>query len=315
MTPSKQTDLNSIQPPRYIILVDKQQAACFVHDRSAASPDAWTIKRIKGEALTLLKPGKIRQLGALFQEISEQLNRADALASTQINLLYSADSAPLLSDAPASLHELQCCAWQVMRLEPLLERAEKQQPMPADWSLEQSQKPQSSGARWLLDMFLPMSASILFGDTVFPSVQREQPAAPMEAADTLSPAAARAQLASLREKNRTLEQRLAQQTGAASTLQLPDAEALLSFLPALYHQVFTVLSGADLAMLMGRIEPFDIRAPYQEPSGDALDKKQRDFLALPFEQQRHIVAFAQNASQRLRPRQNMQAHIRTLGNA
>jgi len=306
MTQTKPTD-----PTRYLILIHEQNAACFIHDANTIARK-WTNKPIKGEALTLLKPGKKNsQINMLLQEISGQLNHDDNLASVQINLLYSMDNASLLSDVSVSLNELQCNTWQVMRLEPLLERVGKHQPIPADWSLEQSQKPQSSGARWLLDFFLPMSASILFGDTDFPPAQRE-PAAAMEAADTLSPEAERAQLASLREKNRTLEQCLAQQTGAVSTLQLPDAEALLSFLPALYHQVFTVLSGADLAMLMGRIEPFDIPSPYQEPSGDALDMKQRTFLALPSEQQRQIVAFAQQASQKLRPRPNMQAHIRQL---
>lgn len=311
MTQSKLTDLKPDLSPRYIILVDGQQAACFAYEHSAVSPGKWTIKLIKGEALTRLKPGKGRQLSTLLQEISEQLNRADALASAQINLIYDKESAPLLSDVPDSLHNLHCRAWQVLQLDPLLERAGKKHPLPENWSLEQSQKPQSKSAIWLHDSLLPTLETLLFPPTENKATQAKSPEEAHEAAHGATLEETHEQLAALREKNRTLEHRMAQQgTGNAHTM--PDAEHLLSFLPALYQQAFTVLSGADLALLIGRIEPFDIPSPYQEPSGDALDMKQRTFLALPSEQQRQIVAFAQQASQKLRPRPNMQAHIRQL---
>lgn len=91
-------------------------------------------------------------------------------------------------------------------------------------------------------------------------------------------------------------------------------EHLLTFLPALYQQAFSILSGADLAALIGRVEPFNIPSPYQELGGDPLHRKQREFLALPREQQRQIIDFAQGASRRLRLRQEMQAHVQALEN-
>ena len=91
-----------------------------------------------------------------------------------------------------------------------------------------------------------------------------------------------------------------------------DGEALLTFLPALYQKAFTVLNGADLAALLGRVQPFNIPSPYPEMSGDALNKKQRDFRALPREEQRRVVAFAQDASQRLQPRKEMLDLIREI---
>lgn len=96
-------------------------------------------------------------------------------------------------------------------------------------------------------------------------------------------------------------------------LRMPTAEQLLSYLPALYHQAFTILSGADLAILIGEVSPLRIPSPYPELSADALAMKQRAFMALPPEQQRQIVAFAQSASKRLRPRVEMQVYIRGVG--
>lgn len=97
-----------------------------------------------------------------------------------------------------------------------------------------------------------------------------------------------------------------------SPLSLPSQEHLLTFLPALYQHVFTVLNGADLANLIGRIEPFVIPSPYPELSRDVLRAKQRAFLALPQVQQKAIVRFAQKASTPLHPRQEMFEIILTL---
>lgn len=98
----------------------------------------------------------------------------------------------------------------------------------------------------------------------------------------------------------------------AQPLPPPTAEQLLSYLPALYHQAFTILSGMDLAILIGEVKPQSIPSPYPELSADALAMKQRAFMALPLEQQRQILAFAQSASKRLRPCVEMQVYIRGL---
>lgn len=302
MTQTKSTD-----PIRYLILIHEQNAACFIHDANTMARK-WIIKPIKGEALTPLKIGKKNaQINMLLQEISGQLNHNDNLASIQINLFYSMDSASLLSDVSVSLNELQCNAWQVLQLEPLFEQASKKHPVPDSWSLAQSQKPQSKSAIWLHDSLLPTVENLLFPSSGNNTSQAQS----LEDVREAPAEKTHEQLAQLREKIRTLEHRLAQQS-ADNFNTMPDAEHLLSFLPALYEQAFTILSGTDLALLIGRIEPFDIPSPYQEPSGDALYMKQRIFLNLPIEQQRQIAAFAQQASQKLRPRQNMQAHILQL---
>lgn len=91
-----------------------------------------------------------------------------------------------------------------------------------------------------------------------------------------------------------------------------DGEQLVHFLPALFLQPFTRLGGADLALLTGRVEPFDIPSPYPELSDAELDKRQRAFRALPTLQQGQMLAFARAVSARLRARPEMQAHFHTL---
>ena len=92
----------------------------------------------------------------------------------------------------------------------------------------------------------------------------------------------------------------------------PSEELLLTFLPVLYQHAFTVLNGADLANLIGRVEPFAIPSPYPELSRDVLHAKQRAFHALPQEQQVKIVRFAQSVSKRLQARQEMLELIQSL---
>lgn len=92
-----------------------------------------------------------------------------------------------------------------------------------------------------------------------------------------------------------------------AALQQVDTERLVSFLPALFARVFTVLGASDLALLCGRVEPLAIPNPYPEPSEETLRVLQRDFRALPRQAQRQIVCLIERLPQRqkLQPRPEM----------
>jgi hypothetical protein len=89
---------------------------------------------------------------------------------------------------------------------------------------------------------------------------------------------------SLERENETLRRQIA-------ALRTVDAERLITFLPALFPRVFSVINGRDLALLTGRIEPYALPNPYPEPSEESLFVLQRKFRMLPREQQAQIVAF------------------------
>lgn len=99
-----------------------------------------------------------------------------------------------------------------------------------------------------------------------------------------------------------------------AALQQVDVERLVSFLPALFPRVFTVLGPADLALLCGRVEPLSIDNPYPEPSEEALRTLQRGFRALPQQLQQQIVRFVARLPQRhkLQPRAEMRELVQTL---
>lgn len=99
-----------------------------------------------------------------------------------------------------------------------------------------------------------------------------------------------------------------------AALQQVDVERLVSFLPALFPRVFTVLGPTDLALLCGRVEPLSIPNPYPEPSEETLRTLQRGFRALPQQLQQQIVRFVARLPQRhkLQPRAEMRELVQTL---
>lgn len=143
---------------------------------------------------------------------------------------------------------------------------------------------------------------------------------------TADDSAQRQQLQQRRERDHTNEtERLAAERAALeqendhlrarnAALQQVDAERLVSFLPALFPRVFTVLGAADLALLCGRVEPLAIANPYPEPSEETLRTLQKRFCALPQQLQQQIVRFIASLPQRrkLQPRPEMRDLVLAL---
>ena len=117
----------------------------------------------------------------------------------------------------------------------------------------------------------------------------------------------------LAERTR-LQQENEQLRSQNAALHSVDAEKLLSFLPALFPRVFTVLGATDLALLSGRVEPLSIGSPYDEPSAEALYTLQKRFRALPQQRQKEIVGFVAHLPQRqkLQPRPEMRKLVNEL---
>lgn len=83
-------------------------------------------------------------------------------------------------------------------------------------------------------------------------------------------------------------------------VQRVDAERLVSFLPALFPRVFTLIGPVDLALLCGRLEPLAIPNPYPEPSEETLRVLQKRFRDLPRGLQQQVVDFVAHLPQRQR---------------
>lgn len=292
-----------------VLFIKDHQVVCYAFD----SASQWTLKRIKGETLTPLKPDRFGQLELLLSELSDQINQPKALSGVQVDLFCDVASLDLLLDVPARLAKLQCSTWQILRWDRLYLRAATHQLPPVEHPMGDMENAQYPGTSWIRNVLLPTTAKMLWGDDSTPTdsavAEDEDENKDPDAFNTEAYARQAKRLRALERRNAELEARL-------SDAQPPlDGEQLLTFLPALYLQVFTVLSGADLAALIGRVEPFHIPSPYQELTPDALHKKQREFLALPLAQQQAILGFAQSASQRLHLRPEMLPHVHRIQEA
>jgi hypothetical protein len=109
-----------------------------------------------------------------------------------------------------------------------------------------------------------------------------------------------------------LEQKIRLLKDKLGSVNQVDCERLLTYLPALYRRAFTVIGPVDLAMLCGRVEPFNIPSPYPEPSDETLHQLQRQFLALPLEKQLEIVGFTSRLPKQLELRREMQETVDRL---
>ena len=208
---------------------------------------------------------------------------------------------------PANLAALQCGIWQILSLETLYTRAAAQQSVPMEFSLNTLSIESSPGARWVSDVLIPVMAKTLWDDLVDPP---ERAATQDEEAIEIPKVVNPEDYARQTKRLNAIERRNAELEARLSAVRPPlDGEQLLTFLPALYAQAFTVLSGADLALLVGRVEPFDIPSPYPEPSPEALHRKQRELIALPLAQQQEILGFAHSVTHRLKLRPEMQPHV------
>ncbi len=99
-----------------------------------------------------------------------------------------------------------------------------------------------------------------------------------------------------------------------AALRQVNKERLVTYLPALFNRVFTILGAADLALLCGCVEPLNIPNPYPEPSTEALRVLQRQFRNLPQHTQLEIVQLVQSLPhrQRLTVRSEMRELIHEL---
>ncbi|EQB2605050.1 hypothetical protein ACTFBW_18890 [Aeromonas rivipollensis] len=208
-------------------------------------------------------------------------------------LIYDAVSQPMLEAALSQLvSQLKGRNWQVVSYDKLCERFAISQP-------EAALPPRD----WIAEQLLPM---LLAADDVN---ERER----LQKATRHQHESLSEQMQQERQSLERENERLRRQIAALRTV---DAERLITFLPALFPRVFSVLNGRDLALLTGRIEPYALPNPYPEPSEESLFVLQRKFRALPHEQQAHIVEFMAGLPQRqlLRPRAEMRVLVHELEN-
>lgn len=243
---------------------------------------------IEGEKNWLPTHARANSLPQSLADLDERIG-----CQLPLLLIYDAVSQPMLEAAlPQLVSQLKGRNWQVVSYDKLRKRFAISQP-------EAALPPRD----WIAEQLLPM---LLAADDVnererLQEVTRHQHESLSEQMQQ--------ERQSLERENEILRRQIA-------ALRTVDAERLITFLPALFPRVFSVLNGRDLALLTGRIEPYALPNPYPEPSEESLFVLQRKFRALPHEQQAHIVEFMAGLPQRqlLRPRAEMRVLVHELEN-
>lgn len=266
------------------IFVQHQKIVCYSGDAAGL----WTHQRIKGEAALDCKPDKAASvLQQVLKDQSERINQQHALRDIEVHLLYGLADSKTMSDAPKALADLQCATWQILRLEPLLERAAVASGVTPTVALEGNDP-------WLKKVLLPiLSSTFAYSNQAF---QAEEARARQTHEDTME---------SLRAEMEGKRQEVAQLQARIHALQLPGVEHLLVFLPAIYRNFWGVVRPDELALLAGTLTVPAIPSPYSDPSPDTVLALKRRLLQLPELDRERVLGFCRDLPHRLDVRPEM----------
>jgi len=265
------------------IFVQNQKVVCY----SCNAAGHWTHQRIKGENSVDILPGKAgTMLLQVLKEQSERINQDHDLRDVEVHLLYGLGDVEAMVDAPKALTSLHCTTWQILRLEPLLERAAVARGITPAAPLEDE--------KWLNAVLLPiLPSTFAYSNKTF---QAEEARARQEHEDTME---------SLRADVQTKHQEVAQLQACINALQLPGVEHLLVYLPAIYRNFWGVVRPDELALLAGILEAPNIPSPYPDPSPDTVVMLKRRFLQLPELDRERVLGFCRDLPHRLDVRSEM----------
>lgn len=266
------------------IFVQHQKIVCYSCDAAGI----WVHQRIKGEYSVEISPGKASTLlQQVLKDQSDRMNQQHELRDVELHLLYGLADVQAMTDAPKILTALGCHTWQILRLEPLLERAAVARGITPAQPLEGNDK-------WLKTVLLPLLASTFaYSNKAF---QAEEARARQVHEDTMD---------SLRADVQTKHQEVAQLQARINALQLPGVEHLLVYLPAIYRNFWGVVRPDELALLAGILEAPHIPSPYPDPSPDTVVMLKRRFLQLPELDRERVLGFCRELSHRLDVRSEM----------
>lgn len=265
------------------IFVQHQKVVCY----SCNAAGLWAHQRIKGENSVDIPPGKAAAtLQQVLKDQSDRINQQHDLRDVELHLLYGLGDVEAMADVPKVLSSLHCSTWQILRLEPLLERAAVARGITPPAPLEDE--------KWLKAVLLPiLTSTFAYSNKAF---QAEEARARHEHEDTME---------SLRADVQIKHQEVAQLQARINALQLPGVEHLLVYLPAIYRNFWGVVRPDELALLAGTLEVPNIPSPYHEPSANTVLMLKRRFESLPELDRERVLGFCRALPHRLDVRSEM----------
>ena len=277
-------------PEMLVVLIDEEsRAICFRHHSKE-----WTVEPIDGGAWTTLDaPGE--SLRILFDKLNKRINLSEKLAGFIIHVVYAQGVLKHLATLPETLGRLACARWQILRLEPILQRARSVSGLKPGESLMDEKS--------LNTYFLP-ALEIL--------VKAEEDTLVQERA--LVRQAQEKIRAAQQEEKREHEQTVDSLKAEKKRLQIEvdllrgqraNSEQVVAFMPAVYRNFFGTISPNDLALLTGTLKIPEIPSPFREPDANTVATLQWRLRHLPEDQAGQIRSFCLQLQHKLEVRAEM----------
>lgn len=245
--------------------------------------------RIKGENAVDMRQSV--SLAPTLKEISDLLNSETALADVEVHILYAQPEVDAISDAPKALSQLGCNTWQILRLEPLLDRACTSAGVTPTQAFDDDDS-------WLQKALFPLLVSTFsYQNKAVEAEQARAKQAHEETMDTL-----RADIAYLHHEKAKLQT-------LVQALQVPDMERLLVFLPAIFRNFWGVVRPDELALMAGTLKVPVIESPYPDPSAATVATLKRQLQKLPETDRAQVTGFCRALQHRLEVRPEMREFV------
>jgi len=269
--------LNKLQAFALIIYADS--AAFFTKTKTN-----WDTKKISGEIWSTLDDSD-QPLPDLLRQFENILNITGKLANVEIHLVYAKNAAGRLASVPEALTELGCNHWQVLRLEPLLNRVRSVAKAPSCKECDED---------WLCKFLLPVLESTFnYTDEALQVERAREEQSHQETKETL------------RDDIRRLNQEKVALQAYVESLQRPDIERLTTFLPAIYRNFWGIVSPSELALLSDNTSIPNIPSPYLDPSADTVMTIKKKLQKLPKSEQEKVRLFCKELTHPLKVREEM----------
>ena len=252
------------------------------------APARWRHEPLHGEDWYALHGADA--LARVLDELDARLNQSDQLAGCTLHLICDQAALPWLADVGRALAARRCGRWQVLQWDPLRDRATR-----LGGQAPATPRPAPD---WLRQRLLPvLEASFDYQDE---ALAAERARAEQQHAETLE---------SLRADRLRLEAEIATQREQLAALQRPAIDDLLTYLPAIYRNLFGAIAPQDLALLTGSLQPPQIASPWPEPSHDTLHALQSRLRKLPPQRAAQLRDFCRQLPHPLELRAEMRAWL------
>ncbi|AUX85696.1 hypothetical protein HYG93_09245 [Acinetobacter sp. SwsAc6] len=249
----------------------------------------WSIIPIKGED-TFIHHNDQSNIKAVLDEVNKYLND-DGLAFVDVSILYT--NSAWLNETIIQLHAFKNTSFQILNFYNLVDYVCR--------SLNVKQ-PDSLSSDWIRQRILPLTnlenswkehqklldAIQLQGQLKQAQQQQDQSLIETDFAK---------KLADLQQERQKLQIELQQIQQQLVSVQRPNLENLLSFLPSIFKNFWNTVRPDELVNIVGLLDVPQVSSPFHNPSIAAVRTKKRQFLILEESEQQKIIGFCQQLKQ------------------